>query len=82
MRTWYVRGVHRLTWVVLLLLVLAVAVFAMAAGFTRLRSRIAPVPEGPGEQGDIPPSSFVIPSCFADLPGEPTAASWLSIPSA
>jgi len=82
MRTWYVQGVHRLTWVVLLLLVLAVAVFAMAAGFTRLRSRIAPVPEGPGEQGDMPSSSLSIPSCLAGIPGEPIAASWLPIPSA
>lgn len=42
MRTWHLRGVHRLTWVVLFLLVLALAVFAMAAGFSRLRSQVAP----------------------------------------
>jgi hypothetical protein len=38
MRVWRYQGVHRLTWVVLVLLVLALAVFAMAAGFSRLRS--------------------------------------------
>ncbi len=81
MRTWHVHGVHRLTWVVMLLLVLAVAVFAMAAGFSRLQSRIAPVPEGPGEQGDLPSSSLFVPSRLASLPDEPIAASWLPIPS-
>jgi len=44
MRTWHVQGVHRLTWVMLFLLVLALAVFAMAAGFSRLRSPVAPEP--------------------------------------
>ena len=42
MRTWYLRGVHRVTWLLLFLLVLALAVFAMAAGFSRLRSQVAP----------------------------------------
>ena len=42
MRVWRYQGVHRLAWVVLALLVLAVAVFAMAAGFSRLRSGAVP----------------------------------------
>jgi len=82
MRTWHIHGVHRLTWVVMLLLVLAVAVFAMAAGFSRLQTRIAPEPEGPSEQGALPSSSLSIPNSLAGLPDEPIAASWLSIPSA
>lgn len=50
MRTWHLRGVHRVTWLVLFLLVLALAVFAMAAGFSRLRSQVAPEPsESSGE---------------------------------
>jgi hypothetical protein len=48
MRVWRYEGVHRLTWVVLALLVLAVAVFAMAAGFSRLRS--GSVPGGTGAE--------------------------------
>lgn len=50
MRTWRYLGVHRLTWVVLALLVVAVAVFAMAAGFSRLRR---PVPSDPGATGGL-----------------------------
>lgn len=50
MRTWHLRGVHRVTWLVLILLVLALAVFAMASGFSRLRSQVAPEPlESSGE---------------------------------
>lgn len=82
MRTWYVHGVHRLTWVVLLLLVLAVAVFAMAAGFSRLRSRVAPLPAEPGEQADMPHSSLIYPGRLTGLPGDPIAAPWLPLPSA
>ena len=82
MRTWYVHGVHRLTWVVLLLLVLAVAVFAMAAGFSRLRSRVAPLPDGPGEQADMPHSSLIYRGRLTDLPGDPIAVPWLPLPSA
>jgi len=44
MRTWRYLGVHRLTWVLLALLVVAVAVFAMAAGFSRLRHPLPPPP--------------------------------------
>lgn len=47
MRTWRYMGVHRLTWVVLALLVVAVAVFAMAAGFSRLRTQNVPSGNGP-----------------------------------
>lgn len=60
MRTWHVHGVHRLTWVVLLLLVVALAVFAMAAGFTRLRSQVVPELQGPDGQTGLPPASFVL----------------------
>jgi hypothetical protein len=42
MRIWRYQGVHRLAWVILALLVLAVAVFAMAAGFSRLRGGAVP----------------------------------------
>lgn len=42
MRVWYYRSVHRMAWVILALLVLAVAVFAMAAGFSRLRGEVTP----------------------------------------
>ncbi|MCX6069833.1 MAG: hypothetical protein NTU91_03080 [Chloroflexi bacterium] len=42
MRVWRFDGVHRLAWVVIVLLVLAVAVFAMAAGFSRLRGEAVP----------------------------------------
>jgi hypothetical protein len=50
MRTWRYVGVHRLTWVFLALLVVAVAVFAMAAGFSRLRH---PVPADPAATGGL-----------------------------
>jgi hypothetical protein len=48
MRTWRYLGVHRLTWVVIALLVVAVAVFAMAAGFSRLRRPAPPEPAATG----------------------------------
>jgi len=48
MRTWRYLGVHRLTWVVIVLLVVAVAVFAMAAGFSRLRRPVPPDPAATG----------------------------------
>jgi hypothetical protein len=73
MRTWHVHGVHRLTWVVLLLLVLAVAVFAMAAGFSRLRSRVAPEPQRPRAQAGVPPASLALESAFSDFPYLPKA---------
>jgi len=55
MRAWRYMGVHRLTWVVLALLVVAVAVFAMAAGFSRLRSQSVPSGNGsePAETGSM-----------------------------
>lgn len=59
MRTWHIHGVHRLTWVVLFLLVLALAVFAMAAGFSRLRSRTVPqAAEAAGTSG-LPPATLL-----------------------
>jgi hypothetical protein len=73
MRTWHVHGVHRLTWVVLLLLVLAVAVFAMAAGFSRLRSRMLPEPQRPGAQAGVPPASLALESSFSVFPHLPKA---------
>jgi hypothetical protein len=54
MRTWRYLGVHRLTWVLLALLVVAVAVFAMAAGFSRLRHPVPPPPAASGELGGSP----------------------------
>jgi hypothetical protein len=51
MRTWRYLGVHRLTWVLLALLVVAVAVFAMAAGFSRLRHPVPPPPPASWELG-------------------------------
>jgi hypothetical protein len=54
MRTWRYLGVHRLTWVLLALLVVAVAVFAMAAGFSRLRHPVPPPPAASGELGRSP----------------------------
>jgi len=65
MRTWHLQGVHRVTWLVLFLLVLALAVFAMAAGFSRLRSRVAPEPS---EQRHQPAAQLVgdcacLPAC-------------------
>ncbi len=48
MRTWRYLGVHRLTWVVIALLVVAVAVFAMAAGFSRLRRPVSHDPAATG----------------------------------
>ncbi len=51
MRTWRYMGVHRLTWVLLALLVVAVAVFAMAAGFSRLRHPVPPAPAATWELG-------------------------------
>lgn len=68
MRTWQLRGVHRVTWLVLFLMVLALAVFAMAAGFSRLRSQVAPEP---GEQGPRPAAVLV--GEFAFLPDWPIA---------
>jgi len=64
MRTWHVDGVHRLTWVVLFLLVLALAVFAMAAGFSRLRSDTMPVAPEPREQGSQPAALLVSVGAF------------------
>ncbi len=55
MRTWRYLGVHRLTWVVIVLLVVAVAVFAMAAGFSRLRR---PVPPDPATTGELSGATF------------------------
>jgi len=54
MRTWRYLGVHRLTWVLLALLVVAVAVFAMAAGFSRLRHPVPPPPAASGELAGSP----------------------------
>ncbi len=51
MRTWRYIGVHRLTWVLIALLVVAVAVFAMAAGFSRLRHPVPPPPAATWELG-------------------------------
>ncbi len=51
MRTWRYMGVHRLTWVLLALLVVAVAVFAMSAGFSRLRHPVPPAPAATSELG-------------------------------
>jgi len=44
MRVWRHQSTYRLGWVVLVLLVLAVAIFVMAAGFSRLR--VEGVPAG------------------------------------
>lgn len=66
MRTWHLRGVHRLTWVVLFLLVLALAVFAMAAGFRRLRSQVQPEPLEASGQAQYP--SLVIVDTTGTLP--------------
>jgi hypothetical protein len=65
MRVWRYQGVHRLTWVLLVLLVLALAVFGMAAGFGRLRSRAIPEPAGSGTQGRVAPAALA------------TASGWL-----
>ncbi len=51
MRTWRYSGVPRLTWLLLALLVVAVAVFAMAAGFSRLRHPVPPNPAATWELG-------------------------------
>ncbi len=59
MRTWHVQGVHRLTWVVLFLLVLALAIFAMAAGFSRMRSQVVPKPPEPAAQVMFPGATLV-----------------------
>jgi len=56
MRTRQIQGVHRVTWLVLFLLVLALAVFAMATGFSRLRSPVAPEPSAPRH----PPSALLV----------------------
>jgi len=53
MRTWRYLGVHRLTWVLLALLVVAVAVFAMAAGFSRLRHPVPPPPPASWQLGEL-----------------------------
>jgi hypothetical protein len=64
MRTWHVHGVHRLTWVVLFLLVLALAIFAMAAGFRQLRSRLVPAAPESGDRGSLPAALLVTGNAF------------------
>jgi len=59
MRTWRYLGVHRLTWVLLALLVVAVAVFAMAAGFSRLRHPVPPPPAASWDLGGSPVDAYV-----------------------
>jgi hypothetical protein len=59
MRTWRYLGVHRLTWVLLALLVVAVAVFAMAAGFSRLRHPVPPPPPASWELGRSPGAAYI-----------------------
>jgi hypothetical protein len=59
MRVWRYHGVDRLVWVVLALLVLAVAVFAMAAGFSRLRSGASPIGTGEGAVGGPAPPAHL-----------------------
>jgi hypothetical protein len=59
MRTWRYLGVHRLTWVLLALLVVAVAVFAMAAGFSRLRHPLPPPPAATGGLGGSAAAVYV-----------------------
>ncbi len=68
MRVWRYQGVNRLAWVVLVLLVLAVAVFAMAAGFSRLRNRAHPEPLLPGEHSRLPPAALEAASFWTDWP--------------
>ena len=53
MRTRRYLGVHRLTWLLLALLVVAVAVFAMAAGFSRLRHPVPPPPPASWQLGEL-----------------------------
>jgi hypothetical protein len=69
MRTWHLQGVHRVTWLLLFLLVLALAVFAMAAGFSRLRSQVAPEPSESSGETRFPASMFVADAgCSPDAP--------------
>lgn len=53
MRVWRYQGVHRLAWVVAVLLVLSVAVFVMAIGFSRLQ--VERSPKGAGGEVALPP---------------------------
>jgi hypothetical protein len=51
MRVWRVHSIHRLAWIMIALLILAVAIFAMATAFTRLHGEdsSAGADAGPGE---------------------------------
>jgi len=71
MRVWRYQGVHRLTWVLLALLVLAVAVFAMAAGFSQLHTRAHPEPLLPGDHARLPPAAL---EATSFSPSGPTTA--------
>jgi hypothetical protein len=69
MRTWHLQGVHRVTWLLLFLLVLALAVFAMAAGFSRLRSQVAPEQSESSGETRFPASMLVADAgCSPDAP--------------
>ena len=48
MRVWRVQSIHRLAWIMIALLVLAVAIFVMATGFSRLRSEASSAGAGAG----------------------------------
>ncbi len=68
MRVWRYQGVHRLAWVVLALLVLAVAVFAMAAGFSQLHHRAHPEPFLRGDYSRLPPAALEATSLWTSGP--------------
>jgi hypothetical protein len=71
MRVWRFDGVHRLAWVVIALLVLAVAVFAMAAGFSQLHNRADSESLLPGDHSRLPPAALEATGFWM---GGPTAA--------
>ena len=72
MRTWRYLGVHRLTWVVIVLLVVAVAVFAMAAGFSRLRHPVPPEPAATGALSGTTVTAWLVGEAWVidDPPGD------------
>jgi Na+-transporting methylmalonyl-CoA/oxaloacetate decarboxylase gamma subunit len=66
MRIWHYQGVHRLAWVVVVLLVLAVAIFVMAAGFSRLHGAAEPEPALSGSSAALHHARAVRPATAAN----------------
>jgi hypothetical protein len=69
MRVWRYQGIHRVAWVVVALAILAVAVFAMAAGFVRLRGEVSPA----GDSAKSPGAGALLlsPGSLGSPSGEP-----------